>query len=58
MTREQMVEELIEYTLYYATIPEVVFWYRKKLLEELEEHSDDVIAYKYKQAYGSEEVVH
>jgi len=53
-----MVEELIEYTLYYATIPEVVFWYRKKLLEELEEHSDDVIAYKYKQAYGNEEAVH
>jgi len=58
MTREQMVEELIEHALYYATLPEVVYWYRKKVLEELEEHSDDVLAYKYEQAFGNEEVVH
>ena len=58
MTREQMVEELVEHALYYATLPEVVYWYRRKVLEELEEHSDDVLSYKYEQAFGSEEVVH
>ena len=58
MTREQMIEELIEHTLYYVTLPEVVYWYRKKVLEELEEHSDDVLSYKYEQAFGDEEVVH
>jgi hypothetical protein len=53
-----MVEELVEHALYYATLPEVVYWYRKKVLEELEEYSDDVLSYKYEQAFGSEEVVH
>jgi len=58
MTREQMVEELIEHALYYATLTEVVYWYRKKVLEELEEHSDDLLSYKYEQTFGDAEVVH
>jgi hypothetical protein len=53
-----MIEELIEHALYYVTLPEVVYWYRKKVLEELEEHSDDVLSYKYEQAFGDAEVVH
>ena len=70
MTKDEMIEELLEYQLQSVPALELIQMYIQLtraavillitgfLLEELEEHSDDVIAYKYKQAYGNEEALH
>ena len=59
MTREQMIEELVEYEFTQVTMVEVVQMYIKLQREFMDQtFSDDEIADRYNDIFGEEEVVH
>lgn len=58
MTREQIIEELIEHDLYHVTLMELVYFHRRRVADRLEEFSDDELLSKYNEVFGDEEVVH
>ena len=58
MTREQMIEELIEYDLYHVTLMEIVYFHRTRVADRLQEFSDDELLSKYNEIFGDAEVVH
>tara|TARA_R100001510_G_C7589950_1_gene159993 strand:+ start:580 stop:762 length:183 start_codon:yes stop_codon:yes gene_type:complete len=59
MTREQMIEELVEYEFTHVTMVEVVQMYIKLQREFLDQtFSDDEITDRYNEIFGEEEVVH
>jgi spermidine synthase len=59
MTREQMIEELVEYEFTQVTMVEVVQMYIKLQREFMDQtFSDDEVADRYNDVFGEEEVVH
>lgn len=59
MTREQMIEELVEYEFTHVTMVEVVQMYIKLQREFMDQtFSDDEITDRYNEIFGEEEVVH
>jgi len=58
MTREQMIEELVENDLYHVTLMELVYFHRKRVADRLQEFSDDELLSKYNEVFDDEEVVH
>lgn len=59
MTREQMIEELVEYEFTQVTMVEVVQMYIKLQREFMDQtFSDDEIKEKYNDLFGDAEVVH
>jgi len=58
MTKEQMIEELIEHDLYHVTLMELVYFHRTRVADRLQEFSDDELLSKYNEVFGDEEVVH
>ena len=59
MTREQMIEELVEYEFTQVTMVEVVQMYIKLQREFMDQTlDDDEITSRYNQVFGDEEVVH
>tara|TARA_R100001510_G_scaffold49887_1_gene48503 strand:+ start:942 stop:1121 length:180 start_codon:yes stop_codon:yes gene_type:complete len=59
MTREQMIEELVEYEFTQVTLVEIVQIYIKLQREFLDQtYSDDEIKDKYDKLFGDAEVVH
>jgi spermidine synthase len=59
MTREQMIEELVEYEFTQVTMVEVVQMYIKLQREFMDQtFTDDEVADRYNDVFGEEEVVH
>ena len=59
MTREQMIEELVEYEFTQVTMVEIVQIYIKLQREFMDQtFSDDEIKDKYKDLFGDAEVLH
>ena len=59
MTREQMIEELVEYEFTHVTLVEVVQIYIKLQREFMDQtFSDDEIKDRYDNLFGDAEVVH
>jgi len=58
MTREEIIEELIEHDLYHVTLMELVYFHRTRVADRLQEFSDDELLSKYNEVFGDEEVVH
>ena len=59
MTREQMIEELVEYEFTHVTVVEIVQLYIKLQRELMDQTlDDDEITSRYNQVFGDEEVVH
>lgn len=59
MTRDQMIEELVEYEFEQVTMVEVVQMYIKLQREFMDQtFTDDEIADRYNAIFGEEEVVH
>jgi len=59
MTREQMIEELVEYEFQQVTIVEIVQMYIKLQREFMDQTlDDDEVTTRYNQVFGDAEVVH
>jgi len=59
MTRDQMIEELVEYEFTHVTMVEVVQIYINMQRELMNQNlDDDEIAEMYNNLFGDEEVVH
>ena len=59
MTRDQMIEELVEYEFTQVTMVEIVQMYIKLQREFMDQtFTDEEIADKYTDLFGDEEVVH
>ena len=59
MTREQMIEELVEYEFQQVTMVEIVQMYIKLQREFMDQmYDDDQITTRYNEVFGDEEVVH
>ena len=59
MTREQMIEELVEYEFQQVTMVEIVQMYIKLQREFMDQtFDDDEITTRYNQVFGDAEVVH
>jgi spermidine synthase len=59
MTREQMIEELVEYEFQQVTMVEIVQSYIKLQREFMDQTlDDDEIKTRYNQVFGDAEVVH
>jgi len=59
MTREQMIEELVEYEFQQVTMVEIVQMYIKLQREFMDQTlDDDEITTRYNQVFGDAEVVH
>ena len=59
MTKEQMIEELVEYEFTHVTLVEVVQIYIKLQREFMDQtFSDDEIKDRYDNLFGDAEVVH
>ena len=59
MTREQMIEELVEYEFTHVTVVEIVQLYIKLQREFMDQTlDDDEISTRYNQVFGDAEVVH
>jgi spermidine synthase len=59
MTREQMIEELVEYEFQQVTLVEISQMFIKLQREFIEQmYDDDQITARYNEVFGDEEVVH
>tara|TARA_R100001460_G_scaffold45_3_gene198 strand:+ start:1727 stop:1906 length:180 start_codon:yes stop_codon:yes gene_type:complete len=59
MTRDEMIEELVEYEFTQVTMVEVVQMYIKLQREFMDQtFTDDDISERYNDIFGEEEVVH
>ncbi len=59
MTREQMIEELVEYEFTQVTVVEIVQMYIKLQREFTDQTlDDDQLMARYNQVFGDAEVVH
>ena len=59
MTREQMIEELVEYEFQQVTMVEIVQMYIKLQREFMDQTlDDDEITTRYNEIFGDAEVVH
>jgi hypothetical protein len=58
MTREQMIEELVEDNLYHVSLMELVYFHRRRVSDKLQDLSDDELLSQYNSVFGDEEVVH
>jgi spermidine synthase len=59
MTREQMIEELVEYEFQQVTMVEIVQMYIKLQREFMDQTlDDDEVTTRYNQVFGDAEVVH
>jgi len=59
MTRDQMIEELVEYEFTHVTVVEIVQLYIKLQREFMDQTlDDDEISTRYNQVFGDAEVVH
>jgi spermidine synthase len=59
MTREQMVEELVEYEFQQVTLVEISQMFIKLQREFIEQmYDDDQITVRYNEVFGDAEVVH
>ena len=59
MTREEMIEELVEYEFTQVTLVEIVQIYIKLQREFMDQsYTDEEIADKYTDLFGDAEVVH
>jgi len=59
MTKEEMINELVEYDFHHVTMVEVVQIYIKLQREFMDQtFSDEEITDKYNDLFGDEEVVH
>lgn len=59
MTREQMIEELVEYEFQQVTMVEIVQMYIKLQREFMDQmYDDDQITTRYNEVFGDAEVVH
>ena len=59
MTREQMIEELVEYGFQQVTMVEIVQMYIKLQREFMDQTlDDDEVTTRYNQVFGDAEVVH
>jgi spermidine synthase len=59
MTREQMIEELVEYEFQQVTLVEISQMFIKLQREFIEQmYDDDQITERYNQVFGDAEVVH
>ena len=59
MTREQMIEELVEYEFQQVTMVEIVQMYIKLQREFMDQTlDDDEITSRYNEVFGDAEVVH
>ena len=59
MTREQMIEELVEYEFQKVTMVEIVQMYIKLQREFMDQmYDDDQITTRYNEVFGDAEVVH
>jgi len=59
MTRDQMIEELVEYEFTHVTVVEIVQMYIKLQREFMDQTlDDDEITARYNQVFGDAEVVH
>ena len=59
MTREQMIEELVEYEFQQVTLVEISQMFIKLQREFIEQmYDDDQIAARYNEVFGDAEVVH
>ncbi len=59
MTREEMIEELVEYEFQQVTMVEIVQMYIKLQREFMDQmYDDDQITTRYNEVFGDAEVVH
>jgi spermidine synthase len=59
MTREQMIEELVEYEFQQVTLVEISQMFIKLQREFIEQmYDDDQITARYNEVFGDAEVVH
>ena len=59
MTRDQMIEELVEYEFTHVTVVEIVQMYIKLQREFTDQTlDDDQLMARYNQVFGDAEVVH
>lgn len=58
MTREQMIEELVEDNLYHVSLMELVYFHRRRVSDKLQDLSDDELLSQYNSVFGDEEVAH
>jgi len=59
MTKEQMIEELVEYEFQQVTLVEISQMFIKLQREFIEQmYDDDQITERYNQVFGDAEVVH
>lgn len=59
MTRDQMIEELVEYEFQQVTLVEITQMFIKLQREFIEQmYDDDQITERYNQVFGDAEVVH
>ena len=59
MTKEQMIEELVEYEFQQVTLVEISKMFIKLQREFIEQmYDDDQITERYNQVFGDAEVVH
>jgi hypothetical protein len=59
MTRDEMIDEMVEHEFIHVTLVEVVQWYTKLKREFMDQtFSDEEILEMYNTLFGDEEVVH